>query len=223
MIVDYAGRQFRVYAMGMTADQFIEEAELRAEYWHPQAGDVILDVGCGAGSWTIVALAAGASVVAVDPYPEYTSQIITLCEDNDVDSSGLKIVNEVLGAEGGYSRALRDGLSESRHPHLHARPHHTFTTMDELVTRLGLERLDKVKIDVEGAELEVLQGGLATLERFHPVMVIEDHTRVYQFAEDLQLRPQMLELLAGLGYTVTLVPYDPGPRGVPRDYLICEL
>ena len=40
---------------------------------------------------------------------------------------------------------------------------------------LGLARLDLVKIDVEGMELEVLRGSAAVLERFRPIILIEPH------------------------------------------------
>lgn len=38
---------------------------------------------------------------------------------------------------------------------------------------LGLERLDLLKVDVEGMELDVLHGGQITLSRHRPIMVIE--------------------------------------------------
>jgi FkbM family methyltransferase len=38
---------------------------------------------------------------------------------------------------------------------------------------LGLNRLDLVKLDVEGMELDVLRGGRTMLARHHPVMIIE--------------------------------------------------
>ena len=38
---------------------------------------------------------------------------------------------------------------------------------------LDLSRLDLIKIDVEGMELEVLQGAKATLERFRPIIIVE--------------------------------------------------
>ena len=51
------------------------------------------------------------------------------------------------------------------------------TTLDGLVARAGLDRVDVVKIDVEGAELAVLHGARATLERCHPVLLLEVEDR----------------------------------------------
>lgn len=41
------------------------------------------------------------------------------------------------------------------------------------VDSLNLSRLDLIKIDVERMELEVLQGAKATLERFRPIVIVE--------------------------------------------------
>ena len=41
------------------------------------------------------------------------------------------------------------------------------------IDSLNLSRLDLIKIDVEGMELEVLQGAEATLGRFRPIIIVE--------------------------------------------------
>jgi FkbM family methyltransferase len=46
-------------------------------------------------------------------------------------------------------------------------------TLDEEVRQLGLERIDLIKIDVEGYELNVLNGARNVLERFQPMVVVE--------------------------------------------------
>lgn len=47
------------------------------------------------------------------------------------------------------------------------------TVEQKTIDSLGLERLDLVKIDVEGMELDVLEGAKATIRRCTPVMVID--------------------------------------------------
>ena len=39
---------------------------------------------------------------------------------------------------------------------------------------LGLDECDLIQLDVEGAEAAVVRGGLATIKRFKPVIVIEE-------------------------------------------------
>ncbi|WP_144152868.1 FkbM family methyltransferase [Paraburkholderia sp. BCC1885] len=67
---------------------------------------------------------------------------------------------------------------------------------------LRLARLDLVKLDVEGMELEVLRGARRVLERYRPVMLIEviksDRTAIEAFLIDLGYRtfPAGLNVLA---------------------------
>lgn len=59
------------------------------------------------------------------------------------------------------------------------------STLDELCADAELDRLDFVKIDVEGGELHVLQGGQHAIERFAPTMLIEieaRHTARYEYS-----------------------------------------
>ena len=50
-------------------------------------------------------------------------------------------------------------------------------TLDGFSARLGIDRLDFVKIDVEGAELHVLRGGAATIASFKPAVMVEVEDR----------------------------------------------
>jgi FkbM family methyltransferase len=50
-------------------------------------------------------------------------------------------------------------------------------TLDALAERANLERLDLIKVDVEGAELHVLQGGEKTIEKFKPAILLEIEDR----------------------------------------------
>jgi hypothetical protein len=38
---------------------------------------------------------------------------------------------------------------------------------------LEFERIDLIKIDVEGMELDVLEGARASIDRYHPILTIE--------------------------------------------------
>jgi FkbM family methyltransferase len=60
-------------------------------------------------------------------------------------------------------------------------------TMDGLCEEAGITRLDFVKIDVEGAELHILEGGQRSIESFQPAMLIEieaRHSARYQISPD---------------------------------------
>lgn len=73
-------------------------------------------------------------------------------------------------------------------------------TLDQLCERAGLARLDFVKIDVEGAELQVLRGGGRAIEEFRPTLLLEieaRHLTRYGFAVR-----DVTEWLTGRGYTM---------------------
>jgi hypothetical protein len=45
--------------------------------------------------------------------------------------------------------------------------------LDDIVRESGVARVDAIKIDVEGAEYLVLKGAQQTLDRFHPMVLVE--------------------------------------------------
>jgi FkbM family methyltransferase len=47
------------------------------------------------------------------------------------------------------------------------------TTLDEFVKQHALERLDLIKIDAEGFDVDVLRGAKGVLDRFHPCVIME--------------------------------------------------
>jgi len=67
---------------------------------------------------------------------------------------------------------------------------------------LELDRLDLLKLDVEGMELEVMRGAWRTLERHHPIMLIEairsDASALEEFVLDLgyDVYPAGINMLA---------------------------
>lgn len=68
-------------------------------------------------------------------------------------------------------------------------------TIDALVARGGLDRVDFVKLDIEGAELAALRGASDTLRRFRPRLAIAAYHKV----DDLATLPSFLAGL-DLGY-----------------------
>jgi len=83
-------------------------------------------------------------------------------------------------------------------------------TLDALVEARRVGRLDLIKLDAEGSEVRILEGGLATLCRFHPILLIEveaDHLAAQGSSVE-----GLLELLADLNYRVWVFDDDGLPR-----------
>lgn len=73
----------------------------------------------------------------------------------------------------------------------------------------GDGRIHGIKIDVQGMEIETLNGMRDALMRWHPRIVLELHAGVS--------RERVLSLLESLGYSRDAVPVDPLPdEGPPR-------
>lgn len=70
-----------------------------------------------------------------------------------------------------------------------------FRKLDDWSLNHRLSRLDLIKLDVDGHEWQVLKGGLMSIERYRPILLIE--AGAWHFASR-ETNP--LELLASLGY-----------------------
>ena len=53
-------------------------------------------------------------------------------------------------------------------------------TLDGFCERIQLSKLDLIKLDVDGAEAAVIRGGIKTLTKFHPTIVMEFAPYVYE-------------------------------------------
>lgn len=74
----------------------------------------------------------------------------------------------------------------------------TVDTLDMFVQRQSIDRLDVIKMDVDGHEYPVLRGALNVLQRFRPVIVME--MSPYVHAENHQDFAALVELLRDVGY-----------------------
>jgi len=72
------------------------------------------------------------------------------------------------------------------------------TTLDGFVRKNGVEKIDFIKVDIEGAEMLFLAGARETLARLRPTLMIE--CNLEGLAEFGTTGDRMLEALHGLGY-----------------------
>jgi FkbM family methyltransferase len=86
--------------------------------------------------------------------------------------------------------------------------------LDELVQSEKRDRVDVIKMDIEGAELAALRGADATLKRFRPVVLLELSDRALQHQNTSSA--EVLALLAQYGYR----PFGFAPEtGLPAPLL----
>jgi FkbM family methyltransferase len=157
---------------------------------HPAAlaalrpGYVAIDIGASLGEWTVpLSRAVGPTgrVLAVEPAPRSALALeatlaanalhqaqVARCAISDHDGCAEFALPVVTSAQTDTGTA-RIGAPGAGHQLLNVR----LRTLDSLVGEQALERIDLIKVDVEGHERQVLDGAAVTLERCRPTLVIE--------------------------------------------------
>lgn len=128
----------------------------------PAAGTFV-DLGCHAGALSLYAAASGARVVAVDPDPEAARMFRANLVVNPGLARQVQFVDAAVGVEDGRARLFarpRYGLSSSS---LIARSRDTVDsvevrtlTLPALIAEAGVDRVDLIKMDIEGGEFRLL-------------------------------------------------------------------
>ena len=186
---DFWGRESDFSALGIVfEEQFIRDVYEQGPVG-VRPGDVVFDVGSHLGAFTRLALMHGAShVVAFEPdsvniacykrtfQQEIAAGRVTLVEAALWEAPGT--LDFITGHHSGAGQVHPQG----EHP-AHLVP---ATTIDETVARLQLDRLDFIKMDIEGSERYALRGGRESIARFAPQMAI----CIYHRKDDPEVVPQ---------------------------------
>jgi FkbM family methyltransferase len=140
-----------------------EDFEPFMKYWFlPQAGQIVLDIGANIGKYTLrAAKAVGHTgrVIAVEPNPDTYQTLLRNIRVNTLD-------NVVALNVAAWNKECRLKLYRAEQAGLYSvkrNSHQGFDTvrarrMTDVLQTLGFDHADWVKIDVEGAEREVLEG-----------------------------------------------------------------
>ncbi|MCR9176535.1 MAG: FkbM family methyltransferase [Alphaproteobacteria bacterium] len=134
----------------------------------------VLDIGANIGTYAVAfgkLLGPKGKVIAVEGNAE-TARILT----HNARVNGLTNIEVVQAVLAGTSFAIEevrsDGSSQSEfRRNVDATGDLRATTIDELCA--PLTDLQFIKIDVNGADFEILNGGYATVKRFRPSILIE--------------------------------------------------
>lgn len=168
---------------------FDDEQALRDRWWHPKAGETVLDIGAAYGSYALPALALGARVVCFSP-ADFDTQVLELNLSLNPDlARRCLVVRDGLYSGEGWFDPDRCKFSENAPvvmkfdvympPDQRAQDEQWLKVRaldDFLDDRPGIEMIDWIKMDVEGAELEVLKGAERTLHLSRPNILVENHS-----------------------------------------------
>ncbi len=174
-----------------------ERDSQRAFIENVHAGDVVYDIGANVGFFTLLAsklVGPRGTVYAFEPLPrnlKYLEKHLSLngCEN-------VRILPVAVAASSGTARFAtahnpsQGGISKSGELEVQTR------SLDDALAS-GTGRPNFLKIDVEGAESEVLAGASALLRESHPVILLSTH--------GWQQHERCSEMLKGHGYALTLL------------------
>ncbi|MDT0301758.1 FkbM family methyltransferase [Streptomonospora wellingtoniae] len=206
---------------GLAPYAFFIEREVAGLAEIVRPGHVCLDIGAEYGLYTctLADLAGpGGRVLAVEPLPGPAAFLRSAVRA--LGAGHVCVVRGAVGADegpGALSLPLRRGLpvhgraflttgAEGVGPNVEFAGERAVatrvTTLDALVEGAGLDRIDFVKADVEGAELRVLDGGRRTLRDHRPALLLEIEDR--HLAKYGARATDVVERLAGLGYRMSV-------------------
>lgn len=149
-------------------------------------GDTVLDIGANVGVFSLLAsrlVGDQGRVFAVEPVPQNVECLKLMCQLNGL--SNVQILPVAVGDQAGSlsltlaadmmgHSAKRQKTAESLEVPLR--------TIDGLVESLGVERVDLIKLDIEGMEAEALAGAASTIVAHRPRLTMA----AYHFDDDVE-------------------------------------
>jgi len=211
---------------GKAGDQLGPDAH-EAELWPildrllPEGG-VFLDVGAHVGHWTLRLASKASRVVSIEANPVTASTLRRNIALNDI---GNVEVIEMAAWDEDAVLALDDPYNQVAGGSTRVVPADDGTViagrLDDALE--WLTHLDLVKIDVEGADIHVLDGMAALVERLKPTLFIECHD-IYGYYERADLEAAIERLgytwETAFSYQSTWMPHGQASTPQMADYLV---
>jgi FkbM family methyltransferase len=185
--------------------------DLWCHAYTPVEGDTVVDVGAGIGAEAVILgqlLGSTGRLLAIEAHPRTHR-----CLEKSVRASGVRQVSPIHAAvtrevgpvelsddEVHIANAIVDGGAESN-----ATVTVSGYPLDVLLQAHGVNRIDLLKMNIEGAEVDALLGAKATLEMTRHV-VISCHDFIAERGGPVRMRTysQVQEILESRGFALTL-------------------
>lgn len=166
-------------------------------------GMSVVDIGSAMGYYTIKAgekVGEEGKVLAIEPHPD-TFHILL----QNVELHKLKnviLVNKALGKEKKrtliYESYIMGGTSINPRPGYKSIPVE-MDTLDNLIENFSFEKVDLIKIDVQGWERDILLGASYTLRKHKPQLIVEVHSNVPHVLPRIPKMPKGVTSPSSLG------------------------
>jgi len=156
-------------------------------------GYVAIDVGANSGCHTLVmasAVGGNGKVVAFEPNPRMFNRLkanvklnrlenVDLCPVALSDQSGIVTLH--IPKDGDYNQGL-GSIHSANLEEASDQVNVPKISLDDWVDQHYLSRIDLIKIDVEGHEMQVFKGAYQTLKKFKPILIFEFSERQWRNA-----------------------------------------
>jgi FkbM family methyltransferase len=186
----------------------------------PHSGDVILDCGANIGVTVREELSAGAKqIVAIEPGPE-NLECLRRNYPDEIKSGRVVVYPKGVWDKEDFLTFRVDPKNSAADSFVIQREGAVelekvpLTTIDKLVNELKLERVDYVKLDIEGAEPKALAGAHDTLAKWRPRISIA----AYHAPDHPQVIPTLIRA-ARADYVMQCGPCAEANNGVRPDVL----
>jgi FkbM family methyltransferase len=203
-------------------DQFEIARDIWFHNYTPREGDVVVDVGAGIGSETFVfskAVGDTGRVLAIEAHPKTFRILEAQCRANRLAnvvtcSCAVTDAPRPVFIE---DRKLheRNTISASWQPGRRREPVDG-QPLDDICARYGIEHIDFLKMNIEGAEVQALAGMTRVIERTQHVC-IACHDFLADTDPALRTRERVVDFLEEHGFTVTTREND--SRTFVRDHV----
>jgi FkbM family methyltransferase len=173
----------------------------------PTAGDVVFDVGAGVGDTALLfsdLVGESGQVVAIEAHPDTFAWLVRLCELNDLKNvTPLQLAvsdheGEVLiSDDDSVSNTLLESRDDESRITVRAR------RLDDIANGLEIERIDFLKMNIEGAERAAL-GGMEEMIRKTRHVCISCHDFMADRGGSDQMRTKAFvsDFLAARGFSL---------------------
>lgn len=186
---------------------YVDESDVRDRYWDIAPGDFVMDVGAAFGSYAVTALSAGATHVwawAPEGIPGSVSEKEMLCATLGLNGWSKRCTiytNGVYDKNGWLNTSNKQFCELEPVEHdLHTIPVYT---LDAWYAETNPARVDWMKLDVEGAEVNVLRGAESLIRDRRPRILVENHLFVRE-----SIAAEVRQVLEQLGYQhESTIPY----------------
>ena len=152
--------------------QFADEPQYFLEGFTPKVGDIAIDGGAYDGATSISFAQCGAKVFAFEMDAANYKNCAARLNDSELD---ITLENFGLSDRESSENYFSSNTASSKNPNGNLMAN--FIDLDTYVAKKKLPRVDYIKLDIEGAELDMLHGASKTITRCKPKMAVSAYHR----------------------------------------------